>query len=1402
MDQIPTQFIPQRSRDAYATIRGFVYQVQLTIERWLELRADQHLELECGEDIDLVARALVDPEQEARLLEQVKYRSEPLTLRSREAIESLASAIEHITHNVGMNLVFRFTTNSTISIESPPLITGRNDLAGIVLWEQIRNNSIEPKLKTQALDTIYRVLRTANKPLSFNPSTWAKFQEYLLSSGTDGIEHLISIFEWSTGNLSASLSRDSIISSILRTEYAPSKAVAENIYQRLFLYVFTVLSHSERKILSYEHMTSQLSLPALAESESQLLRNVVLELVNLESRVDSLEASVKNTEKTVGELTSFIAKIVDQPDSAQRVVVSGIISIDPPPLSMHAIIRRKTVRTLESELVDHLWLALYGTIGMGKTHLASLISRSYGRSGLWVRLRGLTQEGAVQRLSNSLEQIGRPRGKDSFEKWYRDIFIDKKSNFLLVIDDLPRLVSEDSLVEHIVWLMRACAESNTKLITTSHYTIPARVRELVPEHTLRMLPCPPLLDEEARDLFLSFGASDEPITSGLASTINAVFKGHPALLAAQARHLKSLNWKLHSRSASDLFNGSFPPETHHQVFVQLMESIEDTESRELLYRLTLVRGSFGFNEISILSSVPREIDRTRERIYELMGLWIQEEQNDSFVLSPLLTGLGKDNIPSATRLEAYFRLGRSIVKKSVLRPEEILLGVYYLREANRALEASRFLLLILWHIHIAGDVPLDKFPVLDIVNLWSDTELPEQLEVKSQLLLRGLQALIGFKSGVPAIDEPRLIREVRILMDKYSQEEPLAIVGVASLLVPYALERNPMEGINFLRDALRAFPRAKASDDTVLEFPPESAIDQFVWVAGVYISTLAEFFAWIELLKLLSPEQLQQATKTERAERAFYLVPNRIWMKEADKKADQQNWPRVLYAAERLVSIAEELSIELLWALSIRAQMIILGEYVKDLAAVERIATSALRRPIDRRSKYIIQETLGRQYLYAKEIDKAKLSLLQALQDQAFGHAVDRIETLLCASQAVAKDEPDRSIQLILDAAQICQTMPDLPDTRCIEVQGELAIANWHNGNVTACYDALDLLYQQLYKNPPDSRKKKKLAVLLNHTVACVLGKVKVGGSMLVETPLPDGALARGLYLTHGDSIHENFNNQCEPNLIAMLSKLAALSNRKERAAELGLRGVTLARERGEKGALTILIHNALPDLISRGKFSEAISLAVEASSIMERESGSQTIRLEAFFLTAILPTISKIAYHWVDERRLAVKTLREVASILREVNWPDHGWISFMRLIEGFLNESLSVSGILAFGRSAVQADVRLSQHVAFVLATLHENMPPSDAVQAHLVVASHLANLATAAPFLWETTSEFIVAYWMRMFHELRAHFSAPRAVEQQLQDINLIAPDRRSKYVLQVISEGLRVVLDPGLRRWLEA
>ena len=75
-------FIALRDRDAWSTIRGYVYQIDITIQRWLDLLPNQVLELERGEDIDIISRSLIAGSGERdRLLEQVKHRDSSLTLR-------------------------------------------------------------------------------------------------------------------------------------------------------------------------------------------------------------------------------------------------------------------------------------------------------------------------------------------------------------------------------------------------------------------------------------------------------------------------------------------------------------------------------------------------------------------------------------------------------------------------------------------------------------------------------------------------------------------------------------------------------------------------------------------------------------------------------------------------------------------------------------------------------------------------------------------------------------------------------------------------------------------------------------------------------------------------------------------------------------------------------------------------------------------------------------------------------------------------------------------------------------------------------------------------------------------------------------------------------------------------
>ena len=87
--------VTRERRDATVVIRGYVYQVNTTLLKWIELLPDHRLELEAGEDIDVVRQAVTASDGPDRLLAAVKHRERNQTLRSPEALAALATFHEH-----------------------------------------------------------------------------------------------------------------------------------------------------------------------------------------------------------------------------------------------------------------------------------------------------------------------------------------------------------------------------------------------------------------------------------------------------------------------------------------------------------------------------------------------------------------------------------------------------------------------------------------------------------------------------------------------------------------------------------------------------------------------------------------------------------------------------------------------------------------------------------------------------------------------------------------------------------------------------------------------------------------------------------------------------------------------------------------------------------------------------------------------------------------------------------------------------------------------------------------------------------------------------------------------------------------------------------------------------------
>jgi hypothetical protein len=194
--------VSRERRDATVVIRGYVYQVNTTLLKWIGLTPGESLELEAGEDIDAVQQAIAEGDQIeiTRLLQAVKHRERNLTLRSPEALAALATFQEHRHSNPSLKLAFRYITNSSIGAEKPPVtVTGT---PGIHLWENVRGNAITAKQRNKLVSAIRTFLVNSACPSDLAAETWNSFIKFLKRSTILDFNRFIDLFEWSTNQVS------------------------------------------------------------------------------------------------------------------------------------------------------------------------------------------------------------------------------------------------------------------------------------------------------------------------------------------------------------------------------------------------------------------------------------------------------------------------------------------------------------------------------------------------------------------------------------------------------------------------------------------------------------------------------------------------------------------------------------------------------------------------------------------------------------------------------------------------------------------------------------------------------------------------------------------------------------------------------------------------------------------------------------------------------------------------------------------------------------------------------------------------------------------------------------------------------------------------------------------------
>jgi hypothetical protein len=283
-------FVSNTARHAGPTIAGFFLQVNVSILRWLGIDASQYLELECGEDIDTVERN-EENGAEKRLLEQLKLRSgRSLTLRSVEALDALANCCEHIQRNPDVQLLFRYLTTASATVEDGWI----GGLSGIARWQALRHGDYNDQQRSQAIQSLRTFLAQLARPAKISEHRWNLLQTVVADESA--FLQLVMAFEWALEQPGLEQTEATIRTILQQRGYANDEAHAEIIYEHLVSFVFRRLSTRGRAPLTASDLqVACATQPIRSQIDNELIALIRASIAETNVRLDERHVALSRS---------------------------------------------------------------------------------------------------------------------------------------------------------------------------------------------------------------------------------------------------------------------------------------------------------------------------------------------------------------------------------------------------------------------------------------------------------------------------------------------------------------------------------------------------------------------------------------------------------------------------------------------------------------------------------------------------------------------------------------------------------------------------------------------------------------------------------------------------------------------------------------------------------------------------------------------------------------------------------------------------------------------------------------------------------------------------------------------------------------------------------------------------
>lgn len=627
-------------------------------------------------------------------------------------------------------------------------------------------------------------------------------------------------------------------------------------------------------------------------------------------------------------LESRLAKIKsilsDSPESGPSKF-GVILSSDTPICKLNQVPRTlKPCRRehLVARLIGHMekkqvpWL--HGSTGLGKTTLTQLVADQIGGEWIFADLRKCTAIKVTTRLSKAHSTLA----EGSFNG--------------LILDDYPA----DTLRHTKMPLQQLAAqvrEAGLHLIVTSDREPTLALQDAFSD--IRAVPIPYFTDSEISQLIVAAGG--EPGIWTLPVRITTA-DGHPQLVVARLSALQKKGWPTSELLAT-------PPEIDRRREDTAFGLTRELSVDDQLYlsRLSLCEGIFDRNIAQELANWQPVIERPLDRLRSLTGPWIEQRTSEFFVLSPLISDLGKRTLPQLEQSSGRRLVIGNLISRNPF-PREFLSRVFLLSFIEESDEGWLWFGGVLLQYLLRDRDEFRKIAQEVVIFGFFRTDtplLPGNLKLSS--LLRIAQFFVAFENRLSTITTvfEAALRESQQIADKEISSGAQLLL-LARLLVQGSGIVEPRLWLPAIADfdaIYNGAPElAKQLENTANEAETPIRLEQVLFAieasAGRTIEGLEQIFC---VLNTLSPDK--RANLLEPADQEFKVKRKMVdlTVRTSSERVDARQLA-ARYGA--LSDIARSWGDQILEIECIRAQAGVTNDYAKQTDEALQIIDESLER--------------------------------------------------------------------------------------------------------------------------------------------------------------------------------------------------------------------------------------------------------------------------------------------------------------------------------------------------------------------------------------------------------------------------------------------------------------------------